>query len=110
MTDDIKYVTIFLSLKNKEIPLKYTLTEQPHFVKYLLTFVLIFVILVAATRYISLGSSVGSALAPVLFLFFYWGHWGSFALLTMTAALLIWSHRSNIKRLISGTESKFSFQ
>lgn len=69
-----------------------------------------FVILVAATRYISLGSIVGSALAPVLFLFFYWGHWGSFALLTMTAALLIWSHRSNIKRLISGTESKFSFQ
>lgn len=28
--------------------MKYTLTEQPHFVKYLLTFVLIFVILVAA--------------------------------------------------------------
>lgn len=70
----------------------------------------VFVVLVAATRYISLGSIVGSALAPAVFLFFYWGYWYSLVLLILTAALLVWSHRSNIKRLISGTESKFSFQ
>ncbi len=70
----------------------------------------IFVVLVAATRYISLGSIVGSGIAPFVFLVFYWGYWWSFALLTLTAALLIWSHRSNIRRLLSGTESKFSFQ
>ena len=70
----------------------------------------VFVAIVATTRYISLGSIVGSGLAPVVFLLFYRGHWLGFALLTLTAALLIWSHRSNVKRLISGTESKFSFQ
>ena len=70
----------------------------------------VFVILVAATRYISLGSIVGAGLAPIVFLVFYWGHWWSFALLMLTASLLIWSHRSNIRRLLNGTESKFSFQ
>lgn len=70
----------------------------------------VFVVIVAATRYISLGSIVGSGLAPFVFLVFYWGHWWSFVLLTLTAALLIWSHRSNIRRLLNGTENKFSFQ
>lgn len=70
----------------------------------------VFVILVAATRYISLGSIVGSGIAPFVFLVFNWGSWLALALLTLTAALLIWSHRSNIRRLMNGTESKFSFQ
>lgn len=70
----------------------------------------LFIVLVAATRYISLGSIVGSLVAPILFMVFYWGNWFSFVLLTLTAALLIWSHRSNIKRLLGGSENKFSFQ
>lgn len=70
----------------------------------------VFVLLVAKTRYISLGSITCSALAPVMFLVFYWGHWIAFPLILLTALLLIWSHRSNIKRLLNGTESKFSFQ
>ena len=70
----------------------------------------VFVILVAATRYISLGSIVGSGIAPFIFLVFNWGSWLALALLTLTAALLIWSHRGNIRRLMNGTESKFSFQ
>ena len=70
----------------------------------------VFAVLVASTRYISLGSIVGSALAPLLFLVFYWGHWFAFVLIVLTASLLVWSHRGNIKRLLNGTESKFSFQ
>lgn len=70
----------------------------------------VFVLLVAKTRYISLGSIACSALAPLMFLMFYWGHWFAFALILLTALLLIWSHRGNIKRLLNGTESKFSFQ
>ncbi|MBR3704350.1 MAG: glycerol-3-phosphate acyltransferase, partial [Oscillospiraceae bacterium] len=70
----------------------------------------VFVILVAATRYISLGSIVGSSIAPVAFLLFNWGDWAALVLLTLTAALLVWTHRTNIRRLISGTENKFSFQ
>lgn len=70
----------------------------------------VFIALVAATRYISLGSIVGSGIAPFVFLAFHWGEWWALMLLSLTAALLIWSHRSNIKRLLKGTESKFSFQ
>ena len=70
----------------------------------------VFVILVAATRYISLGSIIGSGLAPFVFLVFNWGHWWALVLLTLTAGLLVWSHRSNIRRLLNGTENKFSFQ
>ena len=70
----------------------------------------VFVLLVAATRYISLGSIVSTSMAPFVFLAFYWGYWWSFALIMLTAALLVWSHRGNIKRLLNGTESKFSFQ
>lgn len=70
----------------------------------------VFVILVAVTRYISLGSIVGAGLAPFVFLVFNWGAWWAFALLTVTAALLVWSHRTNIRRLLNGTESKFTFQ
>ncbi len=69
-----------------------------------------FAILVALTRYISLGSIVATSLALPSFLLFYWGNWWSFALLFLAASLLIWSHRSNIRRLLSGTESKFSFR
>lgn len=70
----------------------------------------VFVLLVAATRYISLGSIIGSGIAPFAFLVFNQGAWWSFGLLALTAALLIWSHRSNIRRLMNGTENKFSFQ
>lgn len=70
----------------------------------------IFVILVAVTRYISLGSVVGSGIAPFVFLAFNRGCWWPFGLLALTAALLVWSHRTNVRRLINGTENKFSFQ
>jgi len=70
----------------------------------------VFVALVAATRYISLGSIVGSTIAPMLFLLFYWGHWFAFVLIVLTASLLVWGHRGNMKRLLNGTERKFSFQ
>lgn len=70
----------------------------------------VFVVLVLMTRYISLGSIAASALAPVAFLVLYWGHWLALALITLTAALLIWSHRGNIQRLLAGTERKFQFR
>lgn len=68
-----------------------------------------FVILVAVTRYVSLGSVVSALLAPILFCLVYSGHWFGLVLITVIASLLIWSHRSNIVRLMTGKESKFSF-
>lgn len=60
---------------------------------------------VALTRYVSLGSMIGAALLPVIFALF---GFGPFYILfgLATAALIIYRHRDNIKRLLKGEESK----
>ncbi len=70
----------------------------------------IFLLLVLLTRYVSLGSVVCSAAAPVSTMLCYPGHWFAIVLVTMIAALVIWAHRGNIVRLVKGTESKFHFK
>jgi glycerol-3-phosphate acyltransferase PlsY len=64
-----------------------------------------------ATRYVSLASICASAALPVAVgaLWFY-GCGGSAPLLgfsVLIAALAIWRHRSNIQRLMAGTEHRF---
>ena len=60
------------------------------------------------TKYVSLGSCWAGASFPFATWFVYQN-----LLLTILAViiggLILWKHRSNIARLISGTESKFSF-
>ncbi len=70
----------------------------------------VFVILVAMTRYVSLGSVVTAVLAPIMFHLFFPSQWFGLLLIIITASLLVWSHRSNIVRLLTGKESKFSFK
>ena len=68
----------------------------------------VFVGIVALTRYVSLGSILAAALMPV----FVW-LLGDRTLLTATvvaAMLIIFAHRGNIRRLAQGTESKFQFR
>lgn len=71
--------------------------------------VIIFVLIVAVTRYVSLGSLIVAWTLPVNTVLFYRGHP---AFLHMLAVALIFTlsayirHWSNIKRLISGTERK----
>ena len=67
----------------------------------------IFILLVLLTRYVSLGSVVCSAAAPVTTFLCYPGHWFAIVLVTIIASMVIWAHRSNIVRLVKGTESKF---
>lgn len=65
----------------------------------------IFVVIVAITRYVSLGSVVGAALFPLFGLLLNNGT--EFVVLaTILAVLAIYRHRANIQRLMSGTESK----
>ena len=66
----------------------------------------IFVVVVAATRYVSLASTLLSAALIVEILIFYPGRWDLFVLIVLYAAFAIYSHRANIKRLLAGTESK----
>jgi acyl-phosphate glycerol 3-phosphate acyltransferase len=69
----------------------------------------VFVVLVASTKYISLGSVMCMMLYPVL-LNRIAGPGFSNIIAIMIAAFVIFLHRENIKRLSSGTESKISFK
>jgi glycerol-3-phosphate acyltransferase PlsY len=70
----------------------------------------VFVSTVWLSKYISLGSMMGSAFSPIFVRFIY-GSGETFFLYfcLAVAAMVIYLHRSNIQRLRTGTESKFSF-
>ncbi|MCL7745896.1 glycerol-3-phosphate 1-O-acyltransferase PlsY [Halalkalibacter alkaliphilus] len=64
---------------------------------------------IVITRYVSLGSILFAILTPIfaLFLLDYYGYPVIYGYLAIVVALLsIWRHRTNIKRLLAGTESK----
>ena len=65
----------------------------------------IFVAIVALTRYVSLGSIVAAVLIPV---FVWWqSDWRPLLIAAVVgAALIVFAHRGNIQRLASGTESR----
>ena len=71
-----------------------------------------FLILVILTRYVSLGSVAAAASLPVS-TFFVYRSAVSFPWImllgTLIGGMVIWAHRANIGRLLSGTESKFTF-
>lgn len=67
---------------------------------------IIFMVTVALTRYVSLSSILLSIGIVVEILIFYPGRWELFVLIVFYAYFAIYRHRANIKRLLSGTESK----
>ena len=66
----------------------------------------IFIVLVLATRYVSVGSVAAAAACPFFSLYFFWGNWLSVALCALAAMTVIWAHRENIARLRAGTERR----
>lgn len=67
---------------------------------------LVFLISVAISRFISVGSILAALSAPVLVLML--NHPQPYFLATVFIAMLItWRHRSNIKRLLDGSENRF---
>lgn len=71
-----------------------------------LTLLIVFIAVVAVTRYVSLGSIIGTLAMPGLALymvpgFFWYG--------VMLAVIIVFKHRANIQRLINHEESKLSF-
>jgi len=70
----------------------------------------IFIAIVAMTKYISLGSVMGAMMYPVFL-----ANFGAVGIVEMSCSLIIvglivFNHRSNIKRLYKGEENKFSFK
>lgn len=76
--------------------------------------VLVWLLVVLATRYISLGSMAASVVFPVTFVILIWMKsawsltelWPLLAAATCIPLMVILRHRANIKRLTAGTESK----
>lgn len=70
---------------------------------------IVFVIIVATTKFISLGSMISAILSPLFVGWIYAWEQKSFLYFCIAiAVLVVYTHRSNIKRLISGNENKFS--
>lgn len=68
-----------------------------------------FVLVVLVSRYVSLGSLIGTFSAPWISL--YWGRGPDVILFAATAFLIVLiRHRENIARLKKGTENKLSFR
>jgi glycerol-3-phosphate acyltransferase PlsY len=69
----------------------------------------LWIIATLVTRTVSIGSILAAAsLAPLAY-FFYRGNWIYFGLACLAGLLAIWRHRSNIERLLAGTESRIEF-
>ena len=66
----------------------------------------VFVIAFAITRYVSLGSVLGALTCSIGFGVVYYGDWIVMAGGIFIGLLAIYMHRSNICRLLTGTESK----
>jgi glycerol-3-phosphate acyltransferase PlsY len=69
----------------------------------------LWIIATLVTRMVSVGSILAAAsLAPLAF-YFYPGQWIYFGLACLAGLLAILRHRSNIQRLLAGTESRIDF-
>lgn len=68
----------------------------------------LFAVLWLTTRYVSLGSVSAAAVFPVM-THVVFGDAFATAFSVLIAALVLFAHRENIKRLLNGTENKFRF-
>lgn len=66
----------------------------------------IFIVLVVATRYVSVGSIAAAVACPFFTLYYYWGDPFAWTLISLSAFLVFYAHRENMKRLRAGTESR----
>ena len=66
----------------------------------------VFVVLVALTRYVSVGSIVATSIEPLIAIYVYWGDWVGMLLMVVPAVVIVWAHRSNLSRLMRGEESR----
>jgi glycerol-3-phosphate acyltransferase PlsY len=63
------------------------------------------------TRYVSLASITAAVMLPLLILIKTWSHPAHkplFYFSLFIAAIVIWRHRSNLSRLVRGTEPRFT--
>ena len=77
------------------------------FPKAILLALAIFILVVAVTRYVSLGSILGAIAFPVAAYFMQSPDWLSRFWLLVFRCIIILKHHQNIRRLLAGTENRF---
>ena len=77
------------------------------FPKAILVALAIFVLVVAITRYVSLGSILGAIGFPVAAFFLQRADAASLVLASAVSLIVVAKHQQNIRRLLAGTESRF---
>lgn len=77
------------------------------FPKAILVALAIFILVVAVTRYVSLGSILGAIAFPVAACFMQDADWLSLLLASGVSLIIIVKHYQNIGRLLGGTEHRF---
>jgi acyl phosphate:glycerol-3-phosphate acyltransferase len=70
---------------------------------------IVFVVTVAVTRYISLGSVLAAGVFPFAVWIISHPPWIVVAAAAVSSAFIVYRHRSNLERLRAGTENVFSF-
>lgn len=76
------------------------------FPKAILISLAIFIVVVAATRYVSLGSILGAIAFPVAAYFLQNPDGASLAITSVIALIVVFKHHQNIGRLLKGTENR----
>lgn len=78
--------------------------------RVVLPLVVLFIVVVAVSKYVSLGSMIVAAAFPVVCLIAYPGRY-AFALFAVSITVfVIWKHRSNVGRIRRGEEHRISFK
>lgn len=69
----------------------------------------LFAVIVLLTHYISLGSILAAAAFPFVVYLVYRNQFpmAAYAVMGISSLLIIWRHRTNIQRLLKGTENRF---
>lgn len=69
----------------------------------------VFIVLVAATKRVSIGSITVAAALPVVAGLAYGWNWPLVVTLAVAGWTVVWAHRSNMRKLAEGKESVFTF-
>jgi glycerol-3-phosphate acyltransferase PlsY len=69
----------------------------------------LWIIALLTTRTVSIASLLASVSLPLSTAWFYPQQWVYFGFATLAGTLASWRHRSNIQRLLAGTESRINF-
>ena|ERR1700743_1798326 len=77
------------------------------FPKAILVGLVIFILIVAVTRYVSLGSIIGAISFPIAAYFLQNTDGISLLLAGLVSLIVVAKHHQNIRRLLAGTESRF---